>query len=449
MMTPILEIPESVSQYLKYYRNLFCRKEGFESICRFVTGLLLSPNKTLQGIHACQVFSENPKSRRSMHESVFESGWSSEELMSRHRNHLSSHYSQAKGKSVISLDWTFGHHDWGKKIHGVKWQWDYVKGRYCLCQSLATATISNPSRFDPIDLDVQEPKYLSQEKSYLDASVKESYSNEEEAKTRLLELLHYSLHEKEYKTIHELFIETVHRIEKETYFPGSDYAFDNGVLQLQLTQAIESYGKHWVSELEIARNIMWKGKWTRIDLVDQELKEEHPEAFQVKRVKLRTGEHKDYWVFSKVVRLKKGWGRKRIAIVHEKEDLSDRPRFLITDANHWDGTKMIQVWSYRWPCEVVHDFGKNILGLEQAQVRKKEAVLKHLRLSCVSQSILNQTEVKPSTTEQFSFAQGQSTVGQKVKAIAREALHSILEYTKNALLQQRTTNEILDQLMPV
>lgn len=447
-MIPVLEVPKQVLDGMQNYRDIFCKEQGYESICRFVTGLLTSPNKTLQGIHSLQVYPEKKTSRRRMHESVFESGWSSEALMKRHRKVVSSAYRSGKSKSILSLDWTFGHHNWGKKIFGVKKQWDYVQSRYNWCQNIATATISSSQNFDPIGVDVQEPKYLSQEKLYLEASVKKGYENKEEAQTRLLELLHHLQHQKEYRTIHEIFMDMVDQIEKEKQFPETDYAFDNGVLHLGLTQKIEDYGKNWVSELECSRNVIYLNEWVRIDEVAQHLKESSPQAFQHKKARLRTGEEKSFWVFSKVLRLKGEWGRKRIAIVHEKEDLSDPPRFLITNANRWNGLTMIKVWSYRWPCEIFHDFGKNILGLEKAQVRKKEAVLKHLRLACVSQSILNQTQVKPSNSEQFKFAQGQVTVGQKVKSIARSLLQSIVEFTKNALQQQKTTSDIMGFLMP-
>nr|WP_232432174.1 hypothetical protein [Chamaesiphon minutus] len=43
-------------------------------------------NKTLQGIDAQQVYPQTEGvSRRAMHSAVFEAGWSSEELMTRHR----------------------------------------------------------------------------------------------------------------------------------------------------------------------------------------------------------------------------------------------------------------------------------------------------------------------------------------------------------------------------
>jgi hypothetical protein len=69
--------------------------------------------------------------------------------------------------------------------------------------------------------------------------------------------------------------------------------------------------------------------------------------------------------------------------------LSDAPRFLLTDAQHWESGRVIETWSYRWASEIFHEFGKQVTGLEAAQVRKEEAVTRHFRslalgLSCLT-----------------------------------------------------------------
>lgn len=116
---------------------------------------------------------------------------------------------------------------------------------------------------------------------------------------------------------------------------SADYAFDNGVLTLELTQLIESSGKHWVSEIESSRLILWSDKWCRVDAVASQLRTEHPESFRPLSVRCRSGDVKKFWAFTKTIRLKR-YGRKRLVIVHEREDLSDEPRFLLTDALHWE-----------------------------------------------------------------------------------------------------------------
>jgi hypothetical protein len=64
-----------------------------------------------------------------MHEAVFEAGWACEQLMPRHREVVSADH-RGRGREVISLDWTFAHHDRGPHIWGVSSAWDYTQRRY-------------------------------------------------------------------------------------------------------------------------------------------------------------------------------------------------------------------------------------------------------------------------------------------------------------------------------
>jgi hypothetical protein len=50
-MVPLGSVSETIRCGLAPYREVCCRAEGFEHISRYVTGLILSPNKTLQGIY--------------------------------------------------------------------------------------------------------------------------------------------------------------------------------------------------------------------------------------------------------------------------------------------------------------------------------------------------------------------------------------------------------------
>ena len=214
-----------------------------------------------------------------------------------------------------------------------------------------------------------------------------------------------------------------------------------------MTRGIERAGKHWVSELERSRHIQWEGQWRRVDAVATALCQAHPESFRCVQVCCRNGETKAFWAFTKVVRLKR-YGRKRLVIVHESDTLSDAPRFLLTDALHWESGRVIETWSYRWTSEIFHEFGKQVCGLEAAQVRKEEAVKRHFRLSCVAQSLLQQVPASGSTTERFAFAQGAITVGQKVYTIARDALQSLLKLVEQLFAQGQSCEHIVEVLMP-
>jgi hypothetical protein len=429
------------------YRDLFCRDEGFEHVGRYVTGLILSPNKTLQGIYDAQVWQAGPKpSRRAMHAAVFEAGWDADAVMRRHRAEIARDH-RGHGRAVLSLDWTYAHHDRGPQIWGVKKRWDQVERRYALYQTVVTAVIANRALLDGVDVVVQQPDMQEEEAAYLQETVQESYTQMAEARGRLLELVHHLLHRRAYKKRTEIALEIVQQLEQEGQFPHAPDAFDNGLLTLELTRYLESVGKHWVSAVECSRHIQWAGQWRRVDAVAAQLRYDHPESFRPVRVRCRNGETKTFWAFTKTVRLKRD-GRKRLVIVHETVALTDTPRFLLTDALHWESGRVIETWSYRWASEIFHEFGKQVTGLEAAQVRKAEAVTRHFRLSCVAQSLLQRAPVSPSESERFAFAQGAITVGQKVRAIAREALEGLLRFAASLLARGHKCEHILELVLP-
>jgi hypothetical protein len=445
-MLPMVGVPETIRKGLRPYRDLFRRAEGFEHVSRYVSGLIVSPNKTLQGIYANQVWEEDKPTRRTMHEAVFEAGWKAEELLPRHRALIAPEHRQ-RGREVISLDWTLVHHDRGPHIYGTVKSYDYVERRMARFQTVVTAVIANRQLIDGIGVQIQEPSVGKEEEEYLKATVQTSYAQMEQVRTRLLELLHHMKHQLAYKKRTEIVVEMVAQLEEEGEFPHADYAFDNGVLTLELTRLIESKGKHWVSELESSRHILWEDQWQRIDEVAGRLRQTHPESFRRVQARCRNGERKEFWGFTKTVRLKR-YGRKRIAMVHERSDLTDKPRFLVTDAVHWESGRIIETWSFRWAAEVFHEFSKQGTGLEAAQVRNEEAVTRHLRLSCLAQSILQRTPTIASTSEQFAFAKGEITFGQRCRTISREVFLSLLSFAQRLFAGGYSCAQVAEALMP-
>ena len=244
-MIPLVGVPKSIAESLEKYRELFPRAKGFETVSRFITGLILSPNKTLEGIHSQQFWEEGDAiKRRAMHHGVFEAGWKSEEIMPKHREIVASEH-KGQGQEVISLDWTLSHHEKGDKIYGVKKQYDYVEGKMSRYQTVVTASIANREIIDGIEVVVQEPNYEKEELAYLEMTRQESYDQMEKVRERLIELLYYQKNRLAYRKRTEIAVEIVRQIEAEGQFPDANYAFDNGVLTLALTKVIEQSGKHW------------------------------------------------------------------------------------------------------------------------------------------------------------------------------------------------------------
>ena len=54
-------------------------------------------------------------------------------------------------------------------------------------------------------------------------------------------------------------------------------------------------------------------------------------------------------------------------IVHEQDTLSEAPRFLLTDALHWERGRVIETWSARWTSDIFPEVSTQVTGLEAAQ----------------------------------------------------------------------------------
>jgi hypothetical protein len=142
---------------MESFRKVLCRGEGFEPICRFITGLILSSNKTLQGIYELEVWEGEAPSRRAMHEAVFESGWDSAAFIRGHRREVAHAY-QGRGRQAISVDWTLAPHGRGPKIQTITKGYDHVERRTTLFQTVVTAGVSNREWVDGLEIGVQDPK---------------------------------------------------------------------------------------------------------------------------------------------------------------------------------------------------------------------------------------------------------------------------------------------------
>jgi len=76
-------------------------------------------------------------------------------------------------------------------------------------QTTVTAVIANRQIIDGIDVRIQEPNHSKEEETYLKATVQASYEQMEQARARLLELLHYMKHQLAYKKRTEVVVEMV------------------------------------------------------------------------------------------------------------------------------------------------------------------------------------------------------------------------------------------------
>lgn len=85
-MLPLIGLPYTIKQGFEPEKGVFPRPSEYRHVSHYLTGLLLSPNKTRQGIHSQFVFEDEAASRRRvMQEAVMAGQWTPENMMSQHR----------------------------------------------------------------------------------------------------------------------------------------------------------------------------------------------------------------------------------------------------------------------------------------------------------------------------------------------------------------------------
>src|SRR5262249_41923406 len=101
--------------------------------------------------------------------------WDADALLPLHRKVVAPAH-RGRGRAVLSLDWTYAHHERGPKIWGVKKAWDHVERRMAPYQTIVTAVIANRERLDGLEVVVQQPDQHEEEVAYLQETVQESYA---------------------------------------------------------------------------------------------------------------------------------------------------------------------------------------------------------------------------------------------------------------------------------
>ena len=88
-------------------------------------------------------------------------------------------------------------------------------------------------------MEVQQPDFAEEEMEYLVMTGQESYTQMEQVQKRIVELLSYRRNRQAYRKRTEIAVDHCEDDRGGRPFPTANYAFDNGVLTLDLTRLIE------------------------------------------------------------------------------------------------------------------------------------------------------------------------------------------------------------------
>lgn len=133
---------------------------------------------------------------------------------------------------------------------------------------------------------------------------------------------------------------------------------------------------------------------------DQQLQKSHQHALEIGKQPLfkklalpYKGDKEVYYSYCNNHRIP-NFGKQRLVINHQKADLSDTPRFFLSNRLNWQAGGITRIRRHRWSVEVYHEEGK-AEGLDQYQLRDFAAIGKHIAVVTVTYSLLRAAQHDP------------------------------------------------------
>ncbi len=341
-MPVVADIPKEFEKALEAFRPHF-GAPAFEHFKRYVLGLIVSENLTVEGINRIFIQAKHPSS---LNRFLTTGIWKQQEVNDT-RIDILKIQGALGGKGWLAIDDTLTHKT-GKKIEGVGIYWDHSEKRYVLAHNIVTAEFVNPKgESHPLDFRL----YLKEEQS------------------------------REKRVPFKTKIDLAQELVEDALQLGLEIQgalFDNWFASKDFIKFLQSKGLHWVTRLKSDRNIKIKGRYVAISQFAGTLPRESFRRVQI-------GD-RIYQVFSKAVDLK-GVGLVRILISYDNEEFSGSPAYFATDQIRWEGTRILKTYSKRWNIETFFRDSKQNLGLEDYQLRDLWGIERHWYLILLAYSL--------------------------------------------------------------
>jgi SRSO17 transposase len=238
-----------------------------------------------------------------------------------------------------------------------------------------------------------------------------------------------------FKTHVELAVELVHDSERRKC-PASCYAFDIAYTVQDLTEVIEKYVKNWVGCIKTNR---WLTVGER-EIKAGDFAKELPDSAYHKE----TIHGKDYWVFSKVVRVSKFDRKLRVVISYDNEKREGDPKIFVTNALTWEARRVLTAYECRWSVETFYRDSKQELGLDGYELRDEGGFRRHWHLVFAAYSCLL-SELQACGRRRW-FTAKLLSIGEARRAITQDTVKSLIQWVRQKVAENWDTGEIYECL---
>jgi SRSO17 transposase len=392
-MRVVANIPEGFEEAIEVFRPYF-GAPAFEHFKRYVLGLIVSENLTVEGINRIYIEAMHPSS---LNRFLTAGIWRQDRVNDARINMLKAKGALA-GKGWLVIDDTLTHKT-GEMIEAVGIFWDHCEKRHVLAHNIVTMEFVTPKgKSYPLDFRLYLKEDLCEKKKF-------------EFKTKIQlarELIEYAL---------SLGLEI------------QGVLFDSWYAAKDLIGYLRDNSLWWVTRLKSDRNIKIRGEYVQI----REFAATLPKvAFRGVRIGKTT-----YQVFSKAVDLK-GVGKVRIVISYDKEDFSEDPVYFATDQIRWEATRILKTYGNRSKIEAFFRDTKQNLGLEDYQLRDLRGIKRHWYLIFLAYSLL----VSGMSGITQNLPKGPQTLGVLITGAYRNVFGDLVDWIASHLNSGKSTAEI-------
>ncbi len=253
----------------------------------------------------------------------------------------------------------------GKRIKGVGYLFDHTQNKNILCHNIVSTHYVNGN---------QTPMHF------------ELYQKKETAE--------------KFKTKIEIGIELIKKSLK--FVNPSVVLFDAWYLCEEIVEALK--GKIWVSRAKLNRLVKYEGKWISVKKLASQL-----EDFRKFDVEISD---ERYNLITSITTKMKGIGKVKLVLL--KNSLNGNIVAITTNSNYSNET-IVMLNKKRFAIETFYRDSKQNLGFGKYQLRKLDAIVKHLWLVFLTYSLLRDSCLLKSLSEVVS--QKIRTIGESCRAV--------------------------------
>lgn len=466
-MLPLVEIPTIVQHYAPFFASVFS-PQAFQQFQRYLSGLIVSENKTVDGIN--RLFVLDTRNQSSLNRLLTESPF---DIKALHRARLALLQSlpgaQMKPKGVLSIDDTLLSH-YGQHFDQIAYLYDSTQKCYVWAHNLVNLHYSDDLTDYPIDFSLWKPADLDRIEAGLTVAGIPIRASKYDLKSRdakkwrqyLLGLWRRHQHKPEVGKLYQSKLILAQQLicDFVAEYPHAKFpvTFDNWYTQPAFCRFLNKTLKvPYVGTLASDNLLTLKTGQQRLDAFDARLKQEHKQSMKnvgnpiFRKLSITyKGVKETYYSYCKTHHIH-NFGKHRLVINHRQADLSDSGTYFISNQLKWQAGGITRIRRHRWPVEVYHEEGK-VDGLDQYQIRDFQAIARHIALVAVTYSLLRAAQHDKALLHKLQRQvqiQLDGSAGCWRRNTQAQALWTLATFIAMGLSQGQTLQDVIDPLLAV